>query len=166
PGQGALPELVEAGGEPGQGGLQVVADLAVEGGALADQAAAMADEQEQGGPGLVAGGLQEGAAGDGGPVQRGQVGVVGLVAGIDTLAILLGDEGVHDAGLEAGGGKGALDQAVVAAGALDGDQAVAELVGGEGIADLGDSGVEVGAGLGPGPGGGGGPGREGGPAGP
>ena len=48
PGDGAVPELVEAGGEAGQGGLEVVADLAVEGGALADEVAAVADEELQG----------------------------------------------------------------------------------------------------------------------
>ena len=120
----------------------MVADLAVEGGAFADQVAAMADEQLQGGPGLVAGGFEQGAAGDGGAMDGGQVGVVGLVAGIDGLAILLGDEGMEDAGLEAGGGEGALHEAVIAAGAFDGDEAVAELVRGEGLADLGDGGVE------------------------
>jgi hypothetical protein len=143
PGEGALPELVEAGGEAGQGGFEVVADLAVEGGALADEVAAVTDDELQRGPGLVAGGFEEGAAGDGGPVDGGQVGVVSLVARIDGLAVLLGDEGVEDAGLETGGGEGALHQAVIAAGAFDGDQAIAELVVGEGFADLGDGGVEV-----------------------
>ena len=58
----------------------------------------------------------------------GQVGVVGLVAGIDGLAVLLGGEGMEDAGLEAGGGEGALHEAVVAAGAFDGDEAIVEVV--------------------------------------
>ena len=84
--------------------------------------------QLQGGPGFVAGGFEQGEAGDGGAVDGGQVGVVGLVAGIDGLAVLLGGEGVDDAGLEAGGGEGALDEAVIAAGAFDGDEAVAEVV--------------------------------------
>ncbi len=150
PGDRAVPELVEAGGEAGQGGFEVFADLAVEGGAFADEVAALADEQLQGGPGFVAGGFEEGAAGDGGAVDGGQVGVVGLVAGIDGLAILLGDEGMEDARLEAGGGEGALDEAVIAAGAFDGDEAVAELVLGEGVADLGDGGVEVGTVVGDG----------------
>ena len=128
PGDGAVPEVVEAGGEAGQGGFEVFADLAVEGGAFADEVAAMADEQLQGRPGLVAGGFEQGEAGDGGAVDGGQVGVVGLVAGIDGLAELLGGEGMDDAGLEAGGGEGALDDAVIAAGAFDGDEAVAEVV--------------------------------------
>ena len=150
PGNGALPELVEAGGEAGQGGFEVFADLAVEGGAFADQVAAMADDKLQGGPGLVAGGLEQGEAGDGGAMDGGQVGVVGLVAGIDGLAILLGDEGMEDACLEAGGGEGALHEAVIASGAFDGDEAVVELVRGEGLADLGDGGVESGAVVGDG----------------
>ena len=150
PGDGAVPELVEAGGEAGQGGFEVVADLAVEGGAFADQVAALADEELQRGPGFVAGRFEQSAAGDGGAMDGGQVGVVGLVAGIDGLAILLGDEGMEDARLEAGGGEGALDEAVIAAGAFDGDEAVAELVVGEGVADLGDGGVEVGTVVGDG----------------
>src|SRR5579859_3627721 len=145
PGHGAVPELVEAGGEAGQGGFEVVADLAVEGGAFADEVAAVADDQLQGGPGLVAGGLKQGATGDGGAVDGGEVGVIGLVGRIDTLAILLGDEGMKDARLEAGGGEGALDEAVVAAGAFDGDQAIAESVSVKSGTNLGDGGVEVGA---------------------
>ncbi len=38
---GTFSELVEAGGEAGQGGFEVVADLAVEGGAFVDQIAAV-----------------------------------------------------------------------------------------------------------------------------
>src|SRR3989442_9169616 len=148
PGDRTLPELVEAGGEAGEGAFEVVADLAVEGGAFADQIAAVPDDQLQGGPGLVAGGLQQRAAGDSGAVDGGQVGVVGLVAGIDGLAVLLGDEGMQDARLEAGGGEAALDDAMIAPGAFDGDEAVPELVLGEGAPDLGDGVVEVGTGVG------------------
>ena len=146
----AVPELIEASGEAGQGGLEVVADLAVEGGAFADEVAAVADDQLQRGPGLVAGGLEQSAAGDGGAMDGGEVGVVGLVAGIDGLAVLLGGEGVQDARLEASGGEGALHEAVIAAGAFDGDEAVVELMLGEGFADLGDGGVEVGTVVGDG----------------
>ena len=73
-----------------------------------------------------------------------------LLPGSTGWRILLGDEGVDDAGLEAGGGEGALDEAVIAAGAFDGDEAVVELVLGEGVPDLGDGGVEVGAVVGDG----------------
>src|SRR6516165_2611907 len=142
PGYGAVPEFVEAGGKARQAGLEVFADLTVEGGAFADQVAPLADEQLQGGPGLVAAGFLEGAAGDGGAVNGAEVGVIGFVAGINGLAILLGDEGMENAGLETGAGEGALDEAVVASGAFDGDDAIEELVVGEGLSDLSDGGVE------------------------
>src|SRR5262249_52962254 len=133
---------VETGGKAGQGGFQVFADLAIEGSAFADEIAALADEQLQRGPGDVATGFLKGAAGDGGAVDSGEVGVIGLVTGIDGLAGLLGDERVEDAGLEAGGGEAALDDAMIASGAFDGDQAIAELVLGEGVPNLGDGSVE------------------------
>ncbi len=60
------------------------------------------------------------------------------------MAILLGDEGMEDACLEAGGGEGALHEAVIAAGAFDGDEAIAQLVLVEGGADLGEGGVQFG----------------------
>jgi len=94
---------------------------------------------------FVARGFQQRAARDGSAVDGGQVGVVGLVAGIDRLTVLLGDEGMKDAGLETGGGKGALHDPVVAAGAFDGSQAVTELVLLEGLSDLSDGSVEGGA---------------------
>src|SRR5262245_10575948 len=73
-----------------------------------------------------------------------EIGVVGLVAGVNGLTVLLGHEGMQDARLEAGGGEGALDEAVVAARAFDGDEAILELVLGEGVAKLSDGRVEVG----------------------
>jgi hypothetical protein len=140
----ALPKLVEAGGETGEGRFEVVADLAVEGGVFADEITAMADEQVQGSPGLVARGFEERTAGDGGAVNSGQVGVIGLVAGIDGLAILFGGEGVEDAGLEAGGGERALHEAMITASAFDGDETIGELVIGEGLANLSNGCLEVG----------------------
>jgi len=137
PGDLALPEFVEAGGIAGHGRLEVVANLAVEGRALADQVAAVADDELQGGPGFVARRFEQSATGDGSPVDGGQVGVVGFVAGIDGLTVLLGDEGVQDARLETGGGESALDDAVLAAGAFDSDEAIAELVGGKKLAESG-----------------------------
>jgi hypothetical protein len=126
----------------GQGRFEMVADLAVEGGAFADQVAAVADQQLQGGPGFVTGRFEQGAAGDGGAMNCEQVRVIGLVAGVDGLTILLGGEGMQDAGLEAGGGEAALDEAMIAAGAFDGDETVAELVVGKSLPDLGDGRVE------------------------
>jgi hypothetical protein len=145
PGDGAVPELVEASGEAGQGGLQVVANLAVEGGAFANEIAALANEQQQGGPGFIACGFEQSTAGDGGAMDGAEVGVVGLVARIDRLAVLLGNEGMENACLEAGGGEGALHQAVIASGAFDGDEAIAELMLGEGMSDLGHGVVEFGS---------------------
>jgi len=52
---------------------------------------------------------------------------------------------MKDAGLETGGGKGALHDPVVAAGAFDGSQAVTELVLLEGLSDLSDGSVEGGS---------------------
>src|SRR5258708_2676740 len=144
PGDLALEELAEAVGEAGESGVEMLADLAVEGSAFADEVAAMADDELQAGPGLVAFLLLEGAAGDGSAVQGSEVGVVGLDAGIDGVSILLGDEGMDAACLEAGGGEGALDDSMVATGAFDGDDAVVELVLGEGLAGEGDGVVEGG----------------------
>src|SRR5437868_4826180 len=127
PGNRILPELVEARGVTRQGGFEMVANLTVESGALADQITAVADEQLQGGPGLVPRSFQERAAGDGGAVDGGQVGVVGLIAGIGGLAVLLGDEGMENAGLETGRAEGALHEPVIASRAFDGDEAIAEL---------------------------------------
>jgi hypothetical protein len=116
----------------------MLTDLTVEGGAYADQITALADEQLQDGPGLVAVGFLQSAAGDGGAVDGGQIGVIGFVAGIDTLAVLLGDKGMENTGLEAGAGEGTLDEAVIATSAFDGDEAVVELVLGKGLANLSD----------------------------
>src|SRR5258708_33199487 len=150
PGNGTIPQPAEAGGEAGKGGFQVIPDLTVEGRAFADEIATMADEQLQRGPRFVAGRFLQGAAGDGGAMDGIQIGIIGFVAGIDGLAILFGDEGVEDAGLEAGGGKGALNDAMIPASAFDGDEAVAELVLSEGQANLSNGGVEVGTRVGDG----------------
>src|SRR5208282_6666465 len=121
PGYRTLPELVEAGRVARQGGLEVITNLTVEGSALADQIPAMANEQLQGSPGLVPGRFQQGTARDGSAVDGGQVGIVGLVAGIDRLTVLLGGEGMEDARLETGRRKGALHDPVIAARAFNGD---------------------------------------------
>jgi len=120
----------------------VVANLAVQGGTLDNQVTTVADEQLQRGPGFVTGGFEQGTAGDGGAMDGGEIGVVGFVTGIDALAVLLGDERMEDACLEAGGGEGALDEAVIAAGAFDGDESIVALEFGEGLAHLSDGGFE------------------------
>jgi hypothetical protein len=77
----------------------------------------------------------------------GEVGVVGLVAGVGREPELAGGQGVDDAGLEPGGDGGALDRGVVVAGALDGDDEVAEVVIGHGPADAGGEVGEPAAGV-------------------
>jgi hypothetical protein len=62
-----FPELVEAGGEAWQGGFEVVADLAVQGGPLAHEVAAVADDELQGGPGRIARGFEQGRSTPGDP---------------------------------------------------------------------------------------------------
>jgi hypothetical protein len=54
---------------------------------------------------------------------------------------------VDDAGVEAGGGEGALHRAVIAAGPFDGDAGVAEVVLGDGPPEVVDGGVETRAGV-------------------
>ncbi len=76
------------------------------------------------GPSLVAGGFQKRAARDGSAVDGSQVCVVSLVAGINRLAVLLGDKRMEDAGLETSGAEGALHDPVITAGAFHGDQEV------------------------------------------
>ena len=148
PGDGTVPELIEAGGVPGQGGFEVVADLAVEGRAFADEVAAVANEQLQGGPGFVPARFQQGAPGDCRAVQGGQIGIVGFVGRIDGLPILLGHERVDDPGLETSGHEGALHDAMIATGSFNGDQAIAQLVVGKGLPNLGDGRVECGTVMG------------------
>src|SRR5581483_5082600 len=147
PRNGAVPELVEAGGVAGQAGFEVVANLTVQSRTLADQIAAMADEQLQGRPGLVARGFQQRATRDGSPMDGREVLVVGLVARIDRLAVLLGDEGMKDTGLEARRRERALHEAVITARAFDGDHAIVEVVLLERLTDLCDGGIESRSGM-------------------
>lgn len=55
-------------------------------------------------------------------------------------SIQVGDEGMEDTGLESGGRERTLHDAVIAARAFDGDQAVADVVPREGVTDLSDDG--------------------------
>ncbi len=65
---------------------------------------------------------------DGGGADRPQVDVVGLVAGVFDLAVLMRGQGSRMRTLEVGIGERAFDGQVIAAGALDDDEDVAELV--------------------------------------
>jgi hypothetical protein len=136
PGAAVLPEVGEGVDEAGQVDVEVVADLAAQAAGLVDQAAPEADETEEFGPEFVPGEFGEGEAVEGGAEESVEVPVVGLVIGIGDLAELFSGERVDDAGVEVGGGEGALDEAVVAAGAFDDNKEVAEVVVAGGLSEL------------------------------
>src|SRR5262249_26348365 len=77
-----------------------------------------------------------------------QVGVVRLDVGVARLAELFGGEGVHGADVGTGLGEGVAGYMVVAAGALDGDHEVPEVVGRLGAAEVGQGGSGLDALLG------------------
>jgi hypothetical protein len=132
----------------GQVGLDLLEDLAAEQGLLVDQVAAMAGPELQRRVGRVAGGLLQAEAVDRGAEDpRLGVGPIGLGIVLRGLAVMAGDRGVDDAGVEAGDGEGALHRAMIAAGLLDGDDQVAEVVLGDGAAEVVDGGVESRAGV-------------------
>src|SRR5262249_3509958 len=79
PGTITSPEIAKAGGEAGEGGVEVLADLRLQRGGLADEVASVSDEELKSSPSLVQALLDEGEAADGGAEQGEQVGVVGLV---------------------------------------------------------------------------------------
>jgi hypothetical protein len=133
---------------PGQVGLDLLEDPAAEQGLLLDQVAAMAGPELQRRVGRVARGLLQAEAVDRGAEDpRLGVGPIGLGVVRGGLAVMAGDGGVDDAGVEAGGGEGALDWAVIAAGLLDGDDQVAEAVLGGSPPELGEGGVGPRAGV-------------------
>jgi len=142
PGTISLPKVVEASGETREGGLEVLADLDAEHDRLADQLAALANEQLQGRPGFVQAVLDQSEAVDGSRVNGDEVGIVGLVTRVAWLAQPAGGEGMDDARLEARGGEGAADGVMVAAGPLDGDELVAEVMRAQRLAQVRDGGVE------------------------
>ena len=87
--------------------------------------------------------LEQAEAVDGGAVDGGEVGVIGLVAGVGGESKLFGGVGVDDADLEARLAEGALDRSVVASGALDDDDQVLDVVPGHGVADGRHGGLEA-----------------------
>ena len=62
PGTIAFPQVGEVGGEAGEGGIEVLADLAADQGGLEDEIAAMANKELQGLPCIIEGGLDQGKA--------------------------------------------------------------------------------------------------------
>jgi hypothetical protein len=86
--------------------------------------------------------LRQSEAVDGGAMDGGEVGVVGLVAGIGGEPILLGGVGVNDADFEPGGAESALDRPVIPSGAFDDHDDVLDVVPGHRGANGGDGGLE------------------------
>jgi len=113
--QSRSPQVGEVGGEARVRGVEVLADLRPQGRGLADELAAVTDQELKRRPRFVPARLDQREAADGGAVDRRQVGVIGLVAGVGGLAKLFGGERMDDAGLEAGGREGVLNGAMVTA---------------------------------------------------
>src|SRR5262245_3023993 len=134
--------LAEELGVAGHGGMELLADLALQLAGLVHQIAAVSAEQLHmeilGRPRR----LDEAEAVDGGAKDGGQVAVVGLVVGIGGLAVLLGGVRVDQADVPAELAAGALHGAMVLAGAFDGDDEVAEVVLGQGLAEAVESGLQ------------------------
>ena len=102
---------------------------------LADQVAAVPGQQLETDEDRVGVGFEQTEAVDCGAVDGGEVGVIGLVAGVGGLPELLGGERVDDADLRAGPGEGALDGSVVAACAIDGNDVVLDAVPVQGLVE-------------------------------
>jgi hypothetical protein len=103
-----------------------------------NQPTAEAGQTEKRGPEFIAFGFDQGQAIEGGAVEGEQVVVVGFVAGVGDLAELFRSKRVDDADVEASRAEGALDGSVVASGALDDGNEIAELVIAHGLAEVGD----------------------------
>ena len=81
-------------------------------------------------------GLEQAEAVDGGAVDAGEVVIVGLVARVGGLAKMFAGEGVHQPRLPAAAPHRALHRPMVLAGALDGGDQIADVMGGGGLPDL------------------------------
>src|SRR5262245_48845921 len=103
-------------------------DLAAQSRGLKYHITAVADEQLPFLPSRVQGNFGQGEAVADGSLQSHQVGIIGFMAWILSLAALLGGERMDDAHLEAGGAEDALHHLVVATRPLDGDKDVAQVV--------------------------------------
>src|SRR5260370_15415068 len=100
-GGAVVPEMTEALGVAGHGGMKEFTDLTLEYSVLVDQVAAVAAEELDGEVVVGPGRFGEAEALGGGAEDGGQVGVVGFVAGVGGLAILLGGAGMDEARLVA-----------------------------------------------------------------
>jgi hypothetical protein len=142
-GQFALPDVAEAGGEAGQGGIEMFADLAAQRRRFLHEAAAMTDQQLQGAPKRIDVRLAQGEAIDGGTMDGGQVGVIGFGVGIGRLTKLFGGVGMNRTSIEGSGGKSILNGVMIAAGAFDRDKQIGKLILLHRVAHLSDSGVQL-----------------------
>ena len=142
-GGAVVPEVAEAFGVAGHGGMEDFTDLTLEHGVLVHQVAAMAAEQLDRQVVVGPGRFQQSEAVRGGAPEGGQVGVVGFVAGVGGLAVVLGGEGMDQARLEAGLAEGELHGPMVFAGAFDGDDQVGQVVLAHRLADAVDGGLQV-----------------------
>jgi hypothetical protein len=79
---------------------------------------------------------------DRGPMQGGQIGVVGFVAGISRLTILISGEGMDQAHVPAELAESPLHGTMIFAGAFDGDDEVSQIVLAERLADALDGGLQ------------------------
>src|SRR5215470_3469071 len=102
----------------------------------------MPNEQLQSGPGFVPSDFEKRTSGYGGAMQGGQILVVGFVARINGLTVLVRDKRVDDARLKIRGGKRPLHDVVITARALDGDQAVLQLMLLKGVTNLSNGGIQ------------------------
>ena len=102
--------------------------LLLDGDALVHQLASVSGQQLEPDVGGIGFGLRQTEAVDGGAMDGGEVGVVGLVAGIRGESILFGGVGVDDADLEPCLPEGAPDRAVIASGTLDDHDRILDVV--------------------------------------
>jgi hypothetical protein len=137
-GEPAIEEIGEAVFITWHDDVQMFANFASQGHALANQIAAVSGQELEPMVDRIGCGFGESEAVDGGSMDGGEVGVVGLVSGIGGLTELLGGEGMDDADLESGGGEGVFDDMMISSGSFDDDDAVKNLMGVAGLAESSD----------------------------
>ena len=140
-------DAADGGREAGEQGVELDMDLIAEVDVLAHEVAAVAGQKPELGVDLIEHRLDQTEAIDGGTLDSGEIGVVGLVAGIGGEAELLGGQRMDDTGLEASGGGGTLERPVIVASALDGNDEIAEVMVGPSLADLDQEVIESPSGV-------------------
>lgn len=99
--------------------MKMFVDLAAQRNGLLDQVTAVPRQQLQTDREGIGWRFEQAEAIDSAALHGGQIGVVGLVAGVGGLPMLLGGQRVHDPDLEARLGEGTLDGAVIPSRPLD-----------------------------------------------